>query len=358
MVDGGEAARAGWALVRTMLDDMVAVVEADAETELELLEGLRVLGRITALCSELSLDVDPDAPWFFDMNTPARLVGGPNPDGEYLLAMIRGDRRYRVSGRRGTSAYLGFQVLAGVGLTPRRMAAHVSDRDLDIGDDGSFDFVLAATEPSPDDLAGSPWVAIPDDASAIVVREYLADRATERQAELDIVALDPPPPPPPPTDAGLGEQLTGMAWTIAKLATLHRTIVPELLEEPNRLVTAEAAALGAADTTPDNLYMIGSFRLADGESLVVDLDPPATRYWSVTLENVWHECIDARRRRSSLTNASAAADDDGRVRVVVSAHDPGSPNWLDTGGRHRGWITLRWLDNPAAPDVRTSVVAR
>jgi hypothetical protein len=38
-----------WQLVRKMLDDMTAVVEADAETELELLEGLRVLGRVTAL---------------------------------------------------------------------------------------------------------------------------------------------------------------------------------------------------------------------------------------------------------------------------------------------------------------------
>src|SRR3954469_7356475 len=104
----------GWRLVRTMLDDMTAVIEADAETELELLEGLRVLGRVAALCSELSLDVDAAAPWFFDMSTEARLIGGVNPDGEYYLAMIDGNHRYRVKGRRGTSAYLGFQVLAGV----------------------------------------------------------------------------------------------------------------------------------------------------------------------------------------------------------------------------------------------------
>ena len=52
-----------------------------------------------------------------------------------------------------------------------------------------------------------------------------------------------------------------MAWTIAKLTTLHRTIRPELLDMPNRLITAEAAELGSADTTPDNLYMMGTFRL-------------------------------------------------------------------------------------------------
>ncbi|MDH5239078.1 MAG: hypothetical protein OEW85_15815, partial [Acidimicrobiia bacterium] len=132
-----------WAFVQKMLDDMTAMVIEDAETELELLEGLRVLGRITALCSELSLDIDVQSPWFFPMCSEARLVGGPNPDGEYQLAMISGARRYRVRGARGTSAYLGFQVLAGVGLTPRRMAAHVSDTDLRLSPDGTFELVLA-----------------------------------------------------------------------------------------------------------------------------------------------------------------------------------------------------------------------
>ena len=159
---GGTQAIAVWQLVRQMLDDMTQMVEADAETELELLEGLRALGRITALCSELSLDVDTAAPWFFSMNTETRLVGGPNPDGEYFLAMIDGQHRYRVRGRRGTTAYLGFQVLAATGLTPRRMAAYVSDHDLQLNGDGSFAFVLAAEEPTNQELDGDPWVRIPD----------------------------------------------------------------------------------------------------------------------------------------------------------------------------------------------------
>jgi hypothetical protein len=354
---GGAQALEAWALVRQMLDDMVAMVQADAETEVELLEGLRVIGRVTGLCAELSLDVDPARPWFFSMNTEARFVGGPNPDGEYLLAMIDGARRYRLTGARGTSAYLGIQVLAGVGLTPRRMAAYVSDRDLDVAPDGSFGFVLAAEEPSERERAGLPWVPIPEDASALVVREYLADRATEVGAALRIEPLDPPGLPPLPTDEHLATQLTTMAWTIAKLATLHRTIKPELLDQPNVLTTAEAAELGGAETTPDNLYMIGTFRLGEGECLVLEIEPPDTRYWSVTLENIWHECLEPRRRRSSLTNATATTGADGTVRVVIGATPPsgGGADWLDTGGRHRGFVLLRWLDNPAPPVVRTRV---
>jgi hypothetical protein len=158
-----------------------------------------------------------------------------------------------------------------------------------------------------------------------------------------------------PTDEQVGEQLTSMAWTIMKLATLHKTIRPELLTMPNELVTAEAAALGSADTTPDNLYLIGTFRLEPSQALVVDFVPPQSRYWSCTLENIWHECLEPRRRRSSITNVHAA-EKDGRVRLVISGSDPGVPNWLDTGGRHRGFVILRWLDGAAAPELTTEVV--
>jgi len=354
--DGGPLALEAWGLVRQMLDDLTQTITSDAETELELLEGLRVLARTTALASEISLDVDPASPWFFSMNTEVRYLGGPAPDGEYFLAMIDGRRRYRVSGNRGTTAYLGFQVLAGIGLTPRRMGGYVSDRDLQVNGDGQFGFVLAAQKPTDEELGGHPWVQVPEDSSAIVVREYIANRTTETPAHLTIESLDASAPPPPPTDGSLAEQLTGMAWTIAKLVTLYRTIKPELLEAPNILVTAEAAELGAADTTPDNLYMIGTFRIVGDEALVIDLQPPDTRYWSVTLENIWHECIDPRRRRSSLTNASAIPTSEGLVRIVVSASDPGVDNWLDTGGRQRGFVIVRWLDNPSAPPLSSRVV--
>jgi Protein of unknown function (DUF1214) len=351
---GSKASLEAWQMVRQMLDDMTTMVQEDAETELELLEGLRVLGRATALCSELSLDIDVAAPWFFPMNTETRMIGGPAPDGEYYLAMIDGRFRYRIRGNRGTTAYLGFQVLAGIGLTPRRMGAYLSDTQLEVGAQGEFSFVLAADEPTPAELAGDRWVRIPPDSSGIVVREYIADRAGETAAELHIEPLGMSGPPPTPTDAGLAEQLTSMAWTIAKLTTLHRTIRPDLLERPNQLVTAEAAALGSADTTPDNLYMIGTFRLGDEEALVLEIDPPDSRYWSVSLENIWHECIDPRRRRSHLTNA-AAVTVGGSVRVVIAGCHPGVDNWLDTGGRHRGFVTVRWLDNPEAPRVVTRV---
>lgn len=335
-----------------MLAEVTATVLEDAENERETLEGLRVIARASSLCAQMSVESDPDQPAFFDMCSPMRMVGGPNPDGTYLLAMIRGDRVYRVSGDRGTTAYLGLQILAGTGLTPRRMSNYISDAALGTG---SFALVLSAHRPPDSVLAGATWVAIPDDASSIVVREYIGDPSTETPAALRIEAADRPGPPPPLSDAELGEQFTAIAWTILKLCTLHRTIKPELLDMPNTLVTAQAAELGSADTTPDNLYMIGTFRLAPDQALMLEFVPPQTRYWNVTLENIWHECLEPRRRHSSVTNRGVRAEPDGKIRIAVSGRDFGHGHWLDTGGRSRGFVILRWLDNPEPPDVAVSV---
>ncbi|MET0699894.1 MAG: DUF1214 domain-containing protein [Mycobacterium sp.] len=287
------------------------------------------------------------------MCSPTRLVGGPNPDGKYYLAMIRGDRAYRVTGTRGSSAYLGLQILAGTGMTPRRMAAYVSDTDL-VLDDGAFALVFAADAPSPAELDGAQWIPIPPDSASIVVREYIADGDTEEPVTLAIEPIGTTAPTVL-TDAVLAEQFTAMAWTIMKLTTLHRTIKPELLTTPNTLITSQAADLGAADTTPDNLYMMGTFALGPDDVLELEFVPPDTRYWNVTLESIWHECLEPRRRHSSVTNKGVAPDPDGLVRIAIGAKDFGHGHWLDTGGRHRGFVILRWLDNPEAPAVRTTV---
>jgi hypothetical protein len=342
-----------WLFVQQVLADLTQTVTEDAIDERELIEGLAVVAKVTGLCAELSVQADSERPQFFDMCSDTRMIGGPNPDGRYLLAMIRGDRGYRVTGTRGTTAYLGLQVLAGTGLTPRRMSGYVSDTDLSL-ESGSFTLVFSAAEPPPAVLGTAQWVQIPADASSIVVREYVGDPATEEPATLHIEPLDPAPLHAI-TDADAAAQFSAMGWTIVKLSTMHRTIKPELLTQPNVLVTAAAAELGGADTTPDNLYMIGTFGLEPDESLVLEFRPPDTRYWNITLESIWHECLEPRHRHSSVTNKGLAPDTDGVARIAIGAKNSGHGHWLDTGGRRRGFVILRWLDNPEPPVVQTTV---
>lgn len=345
------ASDAAWDFVQTVLTDLAEVVRTDARDERERAEGYRVLARTLALVSELTVDVDAEVPRMFPMTTPLRQVAGPNPDGEYDLCAITPGTAYRISGERGTVTYLGFQVMAGVGLTPRRHAGYLSDSDLDLVD-GRFSFVLATEDPS----TGEQWVPIPEDASAVVVRQYVADRATETLATYGVTRVEAPGPVTPLDDETCAEQLTALAWTAVKLMTLHRTILPDLPQTPNVLVTAEAAAIGSENTTPDNLYMLAFFELGRDEALEIVLTPPETRYWSVTLENVWHECLEPFRTRSSTTQHGVVAEEDGTVRLVVAGRDPGIPNWLDTGDRRRGYVVVRWLDNPEPPAATTRVI--
>ena len=199
--------RDAWQLVRTMLDDLTRIVEADAESELELMEGLRALARITALCSETSVDADHELPFFRQLSTPIRQLGAASPFITTHVAILDGRLRYRIRGRRGTVAALGFQVLAGRGLAPRHIAAFLPDHELPVLPDGDFEIVLSRRKPPPYQCQAAIWVAIPDDASAVVASQFVADPIHENPALHAIEPLDRPAPPSLPHDHALAQQL-------------------------------------------------------------------------------------------------------------------------------------------------------
>jgi hypothetical protein len=47
------------------------------------------------------------------------------------------------------------------------------------------------------------------------------------------------------------------------------------------------------------------------------------------------------------------------LRIVISARDPGIPNWLDTAGYAQGLVQGRWAecDSPPVPSVRKLALA-
>jgi hypothetical protein len=59
--------------------------------------------------------------------------------------------------------------------------------------------------------------------------------------------------------------------------------------------------------------------------------------------------IDWTNAQSSLNRTQAVIDDDGVLRVVVAADDPGVANWLDTTGHCFGALQFRWTGTPNAP---------
>ena len=69
------------------------------------------------------------------------------------------------------------------------------------------------------------------------------------------------------------------------------------------------------------------------------------------LWNVHMQTLEYRSRRSSLNAVQMQLDDNRRYRIVISAEDPGVPNWLDTYGARRGTIFWRFLLPQSQPDT-------
>ena len=312
----------------------------DARTEQEAAEGMRWLLRVIAMSVEVAADANPRKPHFQRMDTLVRKVGGDNPDAEYEFVAIDGQYDYKITGNVGSVRYLGLTFTAGQGNTPRRQFAFHSDKTLNLDEAGNFSLILSEEEP---DIAGQ-WVQTPADASGILVRQYIAKRDQEELPNLHIEVLGDPLPYSPVTDQEMADAIIGTSYAFFSLTTLHRRVLPELMEKTNFFIEATSEKLGGEISGKDNLYMIGSYQIADDEALLMRVQPPDTRYWNIALESRWHETADYLHRSRSLTLDEVEYSADGSVEFVVAHQDPGHPNWLDTSGHNFGFITLRWVE--------------
>lgn len=316
------------------------MVLKDARTQQEAIEGMRWLLRVVAMSSHIVGDANPAMPRFQRMDTWVRKAGGDNPDAEYHLATIDGQYDYIITGNVGTVRYLGFTINAGQGVEKRRQVAYLSDQTLTLDADGNFTILLSKTPPE----EGADWVEIPEDASAVLVRQYIADRSAEELATLNIEVLGGNPPYRPPTDEAMAATIVGTTYAFFALTNLHRTVLPELMETPNTFIRATSDNLGGAISGQDNLYMLGSYQIADDEALRITVQPPDTRYWNLTAETRWHEIYNYLTHPTSRTLEDVTFAPDGSVEFLIAHKDPGHPNWIDTSGHNFGFLTLRWLD--------------
>jgi hypothetical protein len=102
-------------------------------------------------------------------------------------------------------------------------------------------------------------------------------------------------------------------------------------------------------------YFEGAYDLQDDEALIVETRvPEGTTYWSVIMTNEIFETTDWYNNHSALNDAQASPDSDGMLRFVISAADPGVPNWIDTAGYPTGEFQGRWYNakDPVIPEMR------
>jgi hypothetical protein len=331
--------------------------------ELETVEGFAYALQMVGHVSELLCEADRERPRFSLIVSPARKILGDNADSIYHQAAIRGDRAYRIRGRRTGQCYISFTVH---GTDPTGgyggpVLADINDNDLRFDADDRFEMVLSAEPPAPGDPA--VWVRLDPDAQMVLVRNYFqhvvsAHNDPEAHVVLDIEPLEPLGPSPAVTDAEMAARIHRSAAMLEAITIGLRVFgepakTPFVSNVPNSVgtpwsfrATGEAVA-GAVDI----YYSSGSFELGPDDALVMEGTFPPSRFTNVVLWNVHMQTIDYRTRRTSLNQAQVVPEPDGSYRIVISAQDPGLPNWLDTGGHRRGTIFWRFLLPESQPDT-------
>ncbi len=310
-------------------------------SEQDLAEGYDYLAGSIQASLRLAWAYQRDFPYFVASTGPYTKMGLDNPDTLYFHAYLRDDAEYVVTGRRGTTADLSFQVLRG-DYSPVEVPDSLSafdDRAIDIAADGTFELRFGPTGGERNRFR------LGTGSSMLLVREVYSDWAAERRGTISIRRADRTGcAPPAATDPDALAKRYSVAGKI--LVSRLRTFLafPEwfYLQEPVNTMTPPRPTPGGLAT---QFSSAGHYDLGDDEALVVTV-PAAGRgvapYQGIQLGSMWYVSLDYINHQTSLTADQARIDPDGMMRFVISERDPGVANWLERTGHRRGYVQIRW----------------
>jgi hypothetical protein len=384
----------GLAAAREAIDDPQRF--APPASPRTLAEGYRYLLGFLYGAVERALSEDSRFPKFRRALQPLNKATIDNADALYLSAAIDGDASYWVRGSlppgwRGPRYVIFEAQTAYAGdsgsIAELRPGGRVTTGMLDsarihFAAEGSFEILFAPERPA--DYAGDFLAtravreeAQPDGAMRAVahtaryvsVRELFTD--WEDQAPLDLAIVRAGlegAPQPAPTAAEMAQRVRRAGELVRNQMRFWSEFYARTLETyadqngdgvqfmpVNALNQPAGAALATGGGQSTNVYAGGQFALGPNEALIVEQRVPVEpAYLGFHLANLWGESTDYANAQSSLNGQQAEWDADGVLRHVVAHRDPGVPNWLDTTGLPRGFLSLRWT-YPEKPALLPSV---
>lgn len=344
VTDGTHAAQTGevWRQVCARLaqaEDIVFQQSAPA-TPLDRAEGQRYLTRLFRIALEMFVEcADPDFPVFYRASHETAKIGADNPDNVYLNATVSGDRDYRITGTRGTIAYLSIGTKANRYHIDGTMAStgELDGRRLAMDADGNIEIIASAS------AKPGNWLPMASDTSMIIIRQSYLDRKMERPGSYRIERIGGPPAPAPLDSARFEAALRHAAEFVNGTARTFSEWTKLFMTRPNELVDFGQEMFQESGGDPNIFYYHGYFAIADDEAWVIDSDIPECEYWNFQLNNWWMESLDYRYHRISVNKHTARLNRDGTVTIVVAARDPGFGNWIETDGHRSGTALLRWV---------------
>ena len=332
------------------------VLEANpAASPLDRADGFRYLAGLANAAIRFSIDhADPVVPRFFRSPDSRTQWGGENADNQYLLAGVRGDGAYRMTGTRGTAFEFLIEVKEGfMQLGDDRIFSTVAASDLAFEKNGSFEVVFSAARPS--GHTGN-WIPLHPDTKLIVIRQYFLDWENEIPATFYLERIGSEGAAPTPlTASGMATILDDAGeWVEMSMKVWNQWVERIRVDHVPGAVVPAVHYVGGAETIR---YGNDYYRLAPGEAMIIETDVPDARYWAFQLCGLWFEGRDYTNRQTSINNHQAALDTDGRFRCVLAHEDPGVPNWLDAAGHVEGLLQYRWIWTRTNPRPSCRIVS-
>ena len=295
------------------------------ETEADLLEGLQYLAQGIAACTHTAFHYDRDHPFFLSGTGPFTKMGLDNPDTLYFGTRVHPGHEYVVSGIRGTTTDLSFQLLGGEYTdegVPKSEAAF-DDRELDIAEDASFE-----------------WRFRPATPAQLVVREVYGDWS-QRRGSIAIKRLDTAGTAPPPLTRETIEKryATAAKQLVNRIKTWLQFPQWFYLNIPVNTMVAPRLTPGGLATQYSSA---GHFELSPEQALVITIPQSDAPYFGFQLGSMWYISLDYINHQTSLNGGQAQVDPDGNIRIVVSDRTPGVTNWVETLGHRKGFLQFRW----------------
>src|SRR5262249_32240248 len=146
---------------------------------------------------------DPRRPFFHRQNDLVTQWGGPNNDHGYRHARISPSLHYRIRGRMHSCEEFILAVRAGFMHNPVwGTVREVTASDIGIGRDDEFELLLGGDGSEPG------WIAIPEGAQMVSIREYYFDWDAGEPAMFTIECLDADDGPTPLTGNDLAARFT------------------------------------------------------------------------------------------------------------------------------------------------------
>ena len=306
-------------------------------------EGYRHLARLVHHFLRTGLDESDPAKAV--ISTGSVKIGLDNPDYVYAGAKLSPDYTYRLSGQLNDVSMLGIGLFSGALGTPNGLVrdAYVTTSEIEVAG-GSFELLISRTR-----QAGN-WLPMGEGTNALNIRQTILRRREEKAATLELTRVDAGELPSPLAPAELVQTLDRVGAVVPAIVSQFQGWRSSFQEHPFEIREIDPKFLAIAQGDPNTTYHYSYWDLGEDEVYVVELTPPNQfDYWNLQIGNHWLESFDFMHYDTHLNHETAVVDADGKVRIHVSAADPGRANWLNTAGHRRGTLALRWVGADAAP---------